>query len=532
MKQKILKLAKRLNKFNVDDIAILAEIESNEIEYILQDMVLENNLKADNNGNYLYLEKVISKVPFVKKESRQINEPDVLYKGIQDYLNASYTTRKRVDRGLKIMEMTNGLAGQALKDFLNSWNKDNPDESFSLKNVQTLRRNFNKEGIKGLIPKNASRLDILEYPEEIFLFFKDFYMSHKKYSVQKAYELAIENYKQTHPDFDELVLPKSNGLYKRLRRFYTKEEINYQRNNFLQMDKMRQAKYFTLAFSQAADEYVKISGANCRTSTLKYYKAYLSKHINPHFGKMILSEITEQKVDKYKNSKLKEGMAIKTINNHVSLIVKIISQYNNLFKAKKIENYRDNNCLNILTDAEIKKLLSTAKLFFPDFYPLVLTALNTGITRSEIFALSWDDINWKNKTISVNKSIFEAKIVNHKTNQTRRTVNVSPELLKELEKWFVMCPKGRENLVFPNSQSNINDPDNMMKRRFLPLVKKAGIEKLKFVDLRDNYAALLIRQNLPLIYIQEQLGHSSVQVTAERYKKLIPDVKINTLEIL
>lgn len=44
-----------------------------------------------------------------------------------------------------------------------------------------------------------------------------------------------------------------------------------------------------------------------------------------------------------------------------------------------------------------------------------------------------------------------------------------------------------------------------------------------------SYAALLIEQNLPLTYIQKQLGHSSANVTADRYKNLIPDVKVENL---
>ena len=72
----------------------------------------------------------------------------------------------------------------------------------------------------------------------------------------------------------------------------------------------------------------------------------------------------------------------------------------------------------------------------------------------------------------------------------------------------------------------------MIKRRFLPTLKKAGVQNFKFSDLRDNYAILLIMQNLPLTYIQKQLGHSSPQVTNDRYKSLIPNTRINTLNLI
>jgi len=72
----------------------------------------------------------------------------------------------------------------------------------------------------------------------------------------------------------------------------------------------------------------------------------------------------------------------------------------------------------------------------------------------------------------------------------------------------------------------------MPKRRFIPTVKKSAVPPIRFIDLRDIYASLLIKQNLPLIYIQEQLGHSSPQVTAERYKFLLEKNQVKSLNIL
>lgn len=280
---------------------------------------------------------------------------------------------------------------------------------------------------------------------------------------------------------------------------------------------------------------MKYSNEICRATTLKYYESYLINHIYPYFGHKILCDITLEDIENYKTLKKQQGLTVKTVNNHISLLGTIISKYNSDFKIKKEEYSKKESEIIYLEKEQIKNLLKLAKTSYPDFYPLILTAINTGITRSEILALQWDDINWNDFTITVNKSIFHGKFLSHKTKYSKREVNVSQAVLNELNKWQNACPKGEHNLVFPSPAGEIYDPDNMIKRKFIPLCRKAGIENLKFCDMRDNYAALLIKLNFPLTYVQQQLGHSSVNVTAERYKKIIEQnfvLDFNTLEAI
>jgi len=150
------------------------------------------------------------------------------------------------------------------------------------------------------------------------------------------------------------------------------------------------------------------------------------------------------------------------------------------------------------------------------------------MTRSEILALTVDCIDFKNKTVKVEKSLYKGEIIRHRNKYQVREVHISDELCKILKSEI----KPENNLLFPNSDGNVQDPDNMIKRRFNPVIRKAGIKPIRFIDLRDTYAALLIKQNLPLTYVQEQLGQSSVNVTAERYKNIIPDVKISVLKLI
>ena len=64
----------------------------------------------------------------------------------------------------------------------------------------------------------------------------------------------------------------------------------------------------------------------------------------------------------------------------------------------------------------------------------------------------------------------------------------------------------------------------MVNRHFNPALKKAGIERIRFHDLRHTYASLLIEQGENIKYIQTQLGHSSPTVTLNVYSHLMKPI--------
>ena len=64
----------------------------------------------------------------------------------------------------------------------------------------------------------------------------------------------------------------------------------------------------------------------------------------------------------------------------------------------------------------------------------------------------------------------------------------------------------------------------MIRDRFLPLLQAAGIRAIRFHDLRHTFGAMLIAAGAPLNYVEEQMGHASIQVTVDTYGHLIPGV--------
>jgi integrase len=108
-----------------------------------------------------------------------------------------------------------------------------------------------------------------------------------------------------------------------------------------------------------------------------------------------------------------------------------------------------------------------------------------------------------------------------KTKASDRKVDLGPNMMSDLKKWKLACLPNRLNLIFPNGAGNPIDDSSMLRRHFFPALKKAGVDRIRFHDLRHTYASLLIEQGENIKYIQNQLGHSSPSVTLDVYAHLL-----------
>ena len=89
-----------------------------------------------------------------------------------------------------------------------------------------------------------------------------------------------------------------------------------------------------------------------------------------------------------------------------------------------------------------------------------------------------------------------------------------------------------DELVFPSPEGSVLDPDNLVKRYFLPTIEHAGLRRFKFHDLRHTFGSMLIQRGASLAYVKEQMGHSSIQVTVDTYGHLIRGANVHWVDRL
>lgn len=181
-----------------------------------------------------------------------------------------------------------------------------------------------------------------------------------------------------------------------------------------------------------------------------------------------------------------------------------------------------------LTREEVSLLLETAKMKLPRYYPLFLCAARTGLRMGELLALQWQDIDWRARFIEVRRNYPHWQLTTPKSGETRR-VDMSRELgqtLKDLllERQIDAGAAGAEIplSVFPNETGGLLHPHNIRDRVFYGLLTKAKLRRVRFHDLRHTFASLLLQNGESPVYVKDQLGHSSIQITVDCYGHLIP----------
>ena len=193
-----------------------------------------------------------------------------------------------------------------------------------------------------------------------------------------------------------------------------------------------------------------------------------------------------------------------------------------------------------LTPIKSRTFLDAALALFPEYYPLFLTALRAGLRRGELVALQFGDLNFGDEDdqgsrfILVQHNYVRRKHTTTKSRKSRR-VDMSRELRRVLievrdQRLLQAYLSGKsditDELVFPSPDGSILDPDNLYHRIFLPVLAKAGIGKIRLHDLRHTFGSQLIQTGASVVYVKEQMGHSSIQVTVDTYGHLIPGANV------
>lgn len=179
------------------------------------------------------------------------------------------------------------------------------------------------------------------------------------------------------------------------------------------------------------------------------------------------------------------------------------------------------------TEEQARLLLKAAKP--TRLYALFVLALFMGLRRGELLGLKWDDIDWTEKTVTVQRTLQRVngalRAVTPKTKKSRRTVPLIELCLEALRVHKVRQAKERlaagkkwvdTGYIFTTEIGTPIEPDNL-RRDWYPLRVLAGLGEMRFHDLRHSCVTLLLRLGVPPHIVQAIVGHADVQVTMAIY---------------
>jgi integrase len=174
----------------------------------------------------------------------------------------------------------------------------------------------------------------------------------------------------------------------------------------------------------------------------------------------------------------------------------------------------------ILSPAEKGILLQTLKGRDDKLSAIVLTALNTGLSRGELFRLRWKDIH-----IGTNASL-EVRSYRNYHNRNRK-IPLNSLAVETLKRWK-STRRRRSTLVFPSPSGG---QLKTIKSSWTRLMRETGIRKFCFRDCRHDFAASLVMAGVPITHVRDLLGHSSLNLT-ERYAAFAPGSARDAVEKL
>lgn len=184
---------------------------------------------------------------------------------------------------------------------------------------------------------------------------------------------------------------------------------------------------------------------------------------------------------------------------------------------------------------ELKKVIHYAEKDLNPQYAsryMIIVGANTGMRFSELLGLTWNDIDFDNKTITINKTWqyqTGGGFGPTKNEASIRTIDTDDHTLELLKKYKIdQDALGLENefkLIFYNE---VNGPisNNAVNKSFKNIQTQVGINNpITFHGLRHTHASLLLYKKVDIMVLSERLGHSDITVTSSVYAHVINELR-------
>jgi len=260
----------------------------------------------------------------------------------------------------------------------------------------------------------------------------------------------------------------------------------------------------------------------------EHQRAYESKKIRVdlllrEFGDIPLSAFSIKIVEQYQSKRLKDGRKPATVNKELATLKHMLHKAAEwgmvseeaIKGALKVKLLQENNRrLRFLSKEESVSLINNCAKHLK---PMVVTALNSGMRRGEIFGLTWERVDRKHGFIYLNTS----------KNGERREIPINNTLRAQFEELALSNVDGHR-FVFHEKDGK---PYDSVKRSFKTACDDAKITDFHFHDLRHTFASQLVMAGVDLTTLKELLGHKDIKMTL-RYAHLAPSHKLRAVELL
>lgn len=298
----------------------------------------------------------------------------------------------------------------------------------------------------------------------------------------------------------------------------------------------------SFTFKELADVWLESIVHNVKESTYANYFMKLEKHILPHFDVIKYERLTVKILNDFVDVKLRSGLSTKYVSD-ICRVVKSITKF-----ARVKLGYADKAEILSLPKCEKREhkslILAQQNLLISYLSKSsspsdigILTAAVTGIRIGELCALQWSDIDLEKRIITVKKTMQRIKntagrtatkivITTPKSKTSEREIPIPDVLYSSLK------TMRQSDDCYVLTGKKIYAEPRTMQYRFKALLKKLGLPQVNFHVLRHMFATRCIAVGADVKTLSEILGHSSVELTLNRYVHSSSERKICCMKLL
>jgi integrase len=267
-----------------------------------------------------------------------------------------------------------------------------------------------------------------------------------------------------------------------------------------------------------------------KPKTREDYRSLLNNHVLPAFGDRAVASLDTLAVRGWLAGMVSKGLSPSRAKHAYYVLFAVLEaaiQAGALVRnpAARVRVPRAHSReMHFLSAAEVERM---AEAIVPPYGVLVRFAAYTGLRAGEIAALRVKRLDLLRGTVRVVESATEVGgrlMLGPTKTHAERTVRLPRFLREDLAAYLADRPHDPDAFLFTAPRGGQLRHHNFYQRLFCPALPRAGLpEQVRFHDLRHTCAALLIAQGAHPKVIQAHLGHSSIQVTMDRYGHLFPD---------
>ena len=295
------------------------------------------------------------------------------------------------------------------------------------------------------------------------------------------------------------------------------------------------------------EQWLPAKQVSLRPSTWDGYRRVIELHVVPRIGHILLRRLRVEHIESLYSELLANGRRDGTggLDPKSVLEVHVIVR-----KALADATRKGRVVRNVANDAEAPKRRRPKRLvrawtaeqltaflvaarqqrLFAAFW----LAAATGMRRSELLALRWEDLDADAGWLSVHRALVSVAYELHessgKTSSARRCLDLAPITVAILRDWRrrLALALDREltggDYLFPAPDGGPTHPD-LFSQSFNRLVARLDIPRLRLHDLRHTQATLLVRAGTPIKVVSERLGHAAPAFTMATYQHVMPGMQ-------